>query len=112
MTTLINLTPHALNIMDAQGNSFEIPVNSDLPPVRVEQQNTIAQEIDYMGKKVLIYQTMYGEIQNLPRPHADVVYIVSRLVKDRCPERLDVLTPGVGVRDPEGRIIGCRGLSR
>ncbi len=34
-----------------------------------------------------------------------------RMVKDRVPDRADVLVPGAPVRDSEGRIIGANGLS-
>jgi len=47
----------------------------------------------------------------LPDSEEGIIYIVSRMVKDRVPDRPDVLVPGAPVRDAEGRIIGADGLS-
>ena len=33
------------------------------------------------------------------------------LVASACPDRSDLLVPGPLVRDSEGKVIGCRGLS-
>jgi hypothetical protein len=34
------------------------------------------------------------------------------VIVDKFPEREDIFAPGELVRDPDGRVIGCRGLAR
>ena len=48
---------------------------------------------------------------DLPDAQDDVVLIVSRMVKDRVPDRDDVVVPGVPFRDTDGKVIGAWGLS-
>jgi hypothetical protein len=52
----------------------------------------------------------FGEVEDLPAPAADTVYVVSGMVAARI-NRTDVFAPGELVRDEKGQPCGCRGLS-
>lgn len=49
-----------------------------------------------------------GKPSGSPEYDPDTVYIVSAFVKSALPDRADLVVPSDPVRDPDGRIIGCR----
>ena len=106
MKQFINLTPHILNIVAADGSIVYIPPDGNRV-ARVSSSSFIVATL--MG--INISQQTFGDVINLPDAEEGVIYIVSRMVKDRVPDRPDVLVPGAPVRDAEGRIIGANGLS-
>ncbi len=101
----INLTPHTLNIIKADGSTIDIQPSGDI--ARVSSTSTVVATF----KGINISQQIFGEVIDLPDTKDGIIYIVSRMVKDRVPDRADVLVPGAPVRDAEGRIIGANGLS-
>lgn len=105
MTTLINLTPHTLNIVAADGSILDIQPSGNV--ARVASVSAVVANINGIN----VSQQTFGEVSGLPAAEDGVVLIVSRMVKDRCSDRVDVLVPGAPVRDAEGRIIGASGLS-
>ena len=108
MATLVNLTPHILNIIAADGSTVYIPPDGNRI-ARVASTSSIVATVNGIN----IYRQTFGKIMDLPDADAedDVVYIVSRMVKDRVPDRDDVVVPGVPFRDTDGKIIGAWGLS-
>lgn len=105
--TIINLTPHAINFIGA----------NNAPILTVEQSGTLARvscltitTSEIAG--IPVTATFYSEVQGLPEPQDGVVYVVSSLVAQRCPDRQDVFIPNESVRDENDRIIGCRSLGR
>ena len=52
-----------------------------------------------------------GAVLGLPHPRPGVYYIVSALVLAQVPNRADVFAPGPALRDADGRVVGCVGLS-
>ena len=62
------------------------------------------------------YSPIYGEIENLPEPDGETIYIVSKMVADAAAASgrtlSDLRLVAQTVRDAEGRIVGCLGLSR
>ena len=105
MTKFVNLTPHALNIVAYYGSIITIQPSGDV--ARVEATSAVVDSISGID----ISQQTFGEVIGLPAAQDGVVYIVSRMVKDRVPDRRDVLVPGTPVRDADGKIIGAKGLS-
>jgi hypothetical protein len=101
----VNLTPHTINIVDGEGNEV-LSVSPSGEIARVAVSNQLVETV--LG--IEIYRAEYGQIEGLPAPQADTVYIVSMLVRERVPERSDVMSPGQLVRDDSGRPVGCRGL--
>jgi len=108
---LVNLTPHAINIADAEGNIIRtIPPTS--PPARATSRPVAKGEID----GIPFVETLFGEVENLPDPQPDTYLIVSLVViAAAAPERDDLVRPDTGptcVRDGEGKIIAVRALTR
>lgn len=106
MTTIRNLTPHTVTLLDASGEVVqEYPVENPCPRVAVVE--TAAGEI--AGAPIVRQQ--YGQVQDLPEEVAGTYLIVSALVQAAAPERRDLLIPAQLVRDEAGRIIGCRAFA-
>lgn len=105
MTNLINLTPHVLNVLKSDGSTHVIEPSGKT--ARVSAKQIVADTVD----GIEIFRQEFGEVVDLPEPQEGILFVVSRMVKDRVPNRNDVLVPGVAVRDEQGRIIGANGLS-
>ena len=102
---LINMTPHALNIVQSDGSTLTVAPSGYVP--RCSSTEVVDQSI---GLIEITKQTL-GEVEGLPDPIPGAFYVVSRLVAAAA-NRPDLLVPGQGIRDDKGRIIGCKGLSR
>lgn len=116
MMTLVNLTPHAINFVDASGAPL-VTIEPSGQLARVTSKTVVIGEID----GIPVTATEYGEVEGLPAPlrkddprrlYGGVGYIVSSLVASRVPDRDDVFIPNESVRDAQGRIVGCRSLGR
>jgi len=105
MTKLVNLTPHFLNIVAADGSTVDIPPSGNI--ARVGSISSIVATVNGIN----VSQQTFGDVIDLPDAQDDVVLIVSRMVKDRVPDRADVVVPGVPFRDADGKIVGAWGLS-
>jgi len=105
MTKIINLTPHSLNIKKIDGSIETIQPTGII--ARVSSKVETVGEINGIS----ITKQTFGDVIDLPEPTEDTVFVVSRMVKDRVPDRTDVLVPGTPVRDDKGNIIGANGLS-
>ena len=102
---IINLTPHAINVVSPTGSPVaEFPPSGQV--ARVRQLRTL----DGERNGVRYYQTTYGEVQDLPSEVAGTLLIVSGLVRAAKPERLDLVSPGALVRGPDGQPVGCEGF--
>lgn len=97
----VNLTPHAINI---EGGP-EIPPSGMV--ARCAEVREQRRGID--GLEITL--AWYGEVTGLPPAESGVAYIVSSLVLAAVPHREDVFAPGPAVRDEQGRIVACKGLS-
>jgi hypothetical protein len=99
---LINLTPHEVH---------DLNTGTVIPPsgtvARVGKCTTRVEHIN----NIPVYRTTFeGEVENLPEPKPDTVYIVSALYLNAIPaERTDVVCPG-NVKKVNGKIIGCYGF--
>ena len=105
MATLVNLTPHTLNLIAADGSIVDIQPSGNI--ARVSSTSSIVATVNGIN----ISRQTFGKVMDLPDAQDDVVYIVSRMVKDRVPDRDDVVVPGVPFRDTDGKVIGAWGLS-
>ena len=104
MTKFVNLTPHDIVIFRRDGKRVLIPATGKVARVSVRCE----QITDEDGIPVM--KNVYGDVEGLPDPEANTIYIVSSLVACRA-QRVDVLVPNDFVRDDSGRIIGCRSLA-
>ena len=108
MTEFKNLTPHMLNIIAADGSTiYNIAPEGNDNIARVSSISNIVGTINGIN----VSRQTFGKVMGLPDPEDGIVYVVSRMVKDRVPDRNDVMVPGAPVRDSEGKIIGANGLS-
>jgi len=120
---IINCTPHAVNIINgeaeldnrtrswkltAEPRSIQtIPASGICPRC---QQTEVEQGI---VNGIPLITVEYGEIEGLPEPKPDTLYIVSALVANAGKQigRTDLLIPARLVRDENGRIVGCLALA-
>jgi hypothetical protein len=107
--TLVNMTPHALNVLPREGEAVVVPPSGDIARV-----TTTRVVVETLPGGVEVFATSFGEVTGLPDPRGGEVFIVSGLVAGHpsLRGRTDILSPGELVRGPDGQPIGCRGLSR
>lgn len=105
---IINLTPHALNLL-VDGKEIVVP-----PSGTVARAATIRQQVGTInvdGVDVPVNKTVFGDIDGLPDPQPDTIYVVSMLVAQAVPDRDDVFIVDDTVRDDQGRIVGAKALA-
>jgi hypothetical protein len=111
---LVNLTPHALTIVDGDGNIVATIPSSGV--ARARQTDRQVGEVEVGGVTVPVFETVFGETDGLPEPVEGVAYIVSIITLNaaRAQGRTtdDLLLSSGLVRDDAGAIIGCKGFAR
>ena len=100
MTKFINLTPHTVVEM-VTGEVFE-------PSGTVARVSTHKSSRGDIGG-VPVYVVTFGNVEGIPAPKEDIMYIVSGMVLEAT-DRKDVVAPGDLVRDKAGKPIGCKGF--
>lgn len=100
----VNLTPHDINVVKADGSTMSIPKSGNV--ARCAQSRQDVNVVDGVN----ISTTKFGDVQDLPEPQDGVWFITSALVRAGVPHRKDVLSPGALVRDDAGNVIGCQGF--
>ena len=103
--TIVNCTPHAINIMDSEGKEILTLEPSGICPRCSVERKKVG---DING--IPINKSIFGDVYDLPSPEHDTIYIVSRLVAEAT-RREDLYIVDDAVRDENGRIIGCRALA-
>jgi hypothetical protein len=103
--TLVNLTPHTVTVV-----GLTIPPSGTV--ARCCEVSESRGTIEAGGTIVPLVAKRFGEVENLPEPAANTIYIVSALAAQAAwaAGRRDVVCPGDPVRDAEGRIIGAASL--
>lgn len=105
MTNIINMTPHAVHIVDAEGTIITTFPKGEAMirlAVKTVSAGTIA--------GVSVTKTEFGQPEGLPFFVEGTYYIVSQLVKSALADRTDLLVPAEVVRDTNGNILGCKSL--
>ena len=100
---LVNLTPHAINL--PQGI---VPPSGMIARVSV----TLA-PAGYLANdagNISLVRGCYGDVTGLPAAEKNTMFIVSGMVRNAIPDRLDLASPANLVRDDQGQIIGCQSL--
>ena len=120
---IVNLTPHPLNFYSADvpdrateeelgaGLLATIPPSGEMARLAVEnldQEGAVAAD----GATIPVFGARYGELENLPAPQEDVVYVVPLLTAMAVEGRPDLLVPHQQVRNVAGTVVGCRALGR
>jgi hypothetical protein len=114
MTTIYrNLTPHALYVKALDGTYITIAPD-ERGAARVIYDRLPPEQVRIGGHEVSV--AVAGaprEIVGLPEPEEDVILIVAKAVSDAAPAgRGDLMSPGRLLRDEDGTVIGCDGLTR
>lgn len=108
---IVNLTPHAITVRLESGDRVFEPSGTE---ARVATTATPAGEVDGIP---VVAQT-YGEIEDLPAPEPDTLYLVSAIVLAAAKEagRTDCIAPDTSpqgaIRDEAGRIVAVRRFVR
>lgn len=103
---LANLTPHRLVVHSDYQDTITLDPEGTVARV---QTTSIKVEDGDPGCPDLYIQEV-GEVEGLPDPDGETLWIVSTLVRTSVPDRHDVASPGELVRDDHGQPVGCRGL--
>ena len=113
-TQLINLTPHTINIVTEDGTPILSLESQGVARVAATTEVVGVIQVDEMI--VPQTHTTFGEVEGLPDQAPGVGYIVSNMIISALAQqgirRDDLFTPGMQVRDDQGRVIGCRSLDR
>jgi hypothetical protein len=105
MSTLINLTPHDIRVMECRDGE-NIKIETYKPSGLVARVAVKNKEIGSVNGTP-INRPIYGAVENLPDPCDDHLYIVSMIVRDACTGRKDLISPDSGptaVRNADGQI--------
>lgn len=119
----VNLTPHEIklkvqvqahdpvqnqNLTQIDGGPFAL---LRIPPEPVSARVSTVEEVvglsDAGGLIVTVSKHTFGQIEGLPEPKPDTIYIVSGMVRDALEGRQDVLAPDTGktaVRSSNGQV--------
>ncbi len=101
--TIVNLTPHTLNVRNSDGETISFPPSGEV--ARVDAADAKAGTLDGFS----VVRTTLGEVTGLPPFRKDTTYVVSGMVAAASP-RADVVSPGNLIRDDKGRPVGCEGF--
>lgn len=107
---IINLTPHEVNVLDSLGRSW---MNFPSEGVARAKESSVVVG-DFIG--IPVVEKAFGEPEGLPDYGEDTFYIVSVVTANaakaagRTTE--DLLITADPVRDPQGRILGCRSFAK
>lgn len=107
---IVNTTPHEINILTDVGMARLPPCPR---PARCYVTRTICGHAQVADCQVPIYDTSYGQVENLPDYEPGTYYVVTNIVAQgaRRENRNDVIVPDPLVRDPTGKVIGCYGFT-
>lgn len=97
MTTIKNLTPHAITLRKEDGSDVVIPSEGLARMLPVPGAN-VPVMVDGLPVPVIATQAL-GPVEGLPEPVAGTVFIVSGLVLAQCAGRADVFAPATGPLD-------------
>lgn len=104
---LVNLTPHDVNIQNLDGTFQTVWRNEAMGVARVEMISSQIQRYPLACAQTTVVKS---KVIGLPEPVFGVVWIVSAMVREACPDRKDLASPGELIRDEKGNPIGCKGL--
>lgn len=104
---ITNLTPHEITFIDNNLKIIQtIPQSGKVARCSVERK-----QAESIGS-IPVNETVFGEVEGLPEEKDGHIYIVSSLVAQACPERDDLYIPDETVRTNDGKILGCKALTK
>lgn len=109
-TTLVNCTPHTVNIHRKDGSILTVEPSGNFARVATSVENIKIPEIEGINVAKTTFDT--SNIEGLPAPQEGTLYIVSLITLNALKGiRNDLVAPGNLIRDEGGNIIGCDGLT-
>ena len=115
---IVNLTPHALNLINTNGLEVVIAPSGlvariDTKPVLDYTSDGVDFYITEVTGEPIVIDSLTKETVAFPNPNpdSDTVYVVSGMFRTYF-DRYDLYQPAELVRDGAGKIIGAKGLSR
>lgn len=103
---IINLTPHTVTLVTANGDEVVVPPEET--PVRLPAETYPEGEI---GGIPLVTERLGDADSVLPEPRPGVVYVVARPVAERASHRTDLVVP-TNVERVNGKPVRARALAR
>lgn len=103
--TFINLTPHAIVVVDTDGNTHTFPPSGQV--ARVNQNTTPAADIGNFS----VNHLTNGDLIAVPAPQADTIFVVSAMVA-QATDRTDIVAPNTAqaVRNDKGHVVSVPGF--
>jgi hypothetical protein len=133
MSKIVNLTPHAVQIL-AEDTTGELVGSvgfgraarqaqfrqlAELPSVGVARATTTVEQagtVEVGGHIVPVTKTVFGGVQDLPEPDGETTFVVSLITASAAQAggrtTDDLLIVGEAVRDSGGQILGVTGFGR
>lgn len=104
---LVNLTPHPIVVLDADGG-VAVTVEPSGCTARLSTEQAGRWELVVDGATIEVSQIAERGPAELPEAEPGVYLVVSSVVAAARPGRPDLLVPDDLVRDVNGAVIGCR----
>jgi len=101
---IINLTDHVINII-TNDNQLAIDPSGEVARVSVNNEYT-----GMINDLIPVFQQTTGDVQGLPDPVVDTIFIVSTQVRLALPDRMDLFSPANLIRNDQGQPVGTNGL--
>lgn len=98
----VNLTPHAINVLTSAGDNIEYPASGQV--ARVTSRHELSANGAPHAPELFIVE--YGNVTDLPEPVPGTLLIVSALVMQALPNRLDLVCPASGHPDVKRNSAG------
>lgn len=104
-----NLTPHDITVyLLGYGRTKVFSRSGKVARVsqKFEKFGTVCNE----GNDIPLFRSQLGDVIDLPESEENNYFIVSAMVKQAAPDRLDLVSPGELLRDDKGQVVGCNGF--
>jgi len=82
-----------------------------IPPADQAARVSVTTETRSVVGGIPISISVFGDVVGLPEPRRGTIYIVSLMVANACPNRVDLAIVNETMRDASGQIVGARSLS-
>lgn len=106
MKKIVNLTPHAINIIGQEGQAVATFASEGL--ARATQTQVVVGEVN----GIELVKMSFGKTEELPAPEEGTYLVVSIITANAAKAEGrtidDLLITADPVRDGEGKIIGCK----
>ena len=103
---IVNLTPHAVTLVDVDGS--EVVIQPESTPVRLPAETYPEGEVN----GIPVVREALGDADSvLPAPQPDTVFVVARPVAERASHRTDLVVP-TDVERVNGKPVRARALAR